>query len=125
MCALAADREPFTMPQPAIAPKIHQPLYIHCDLAPEITFNRVVAVDQLADPQHLLVGHFMNPPLWRYPNPIANLKRLGSPDTMDVSEPDRDELLIWDIDASDARHLRFSSRKRNGDRSNFSQGRAL
>jgi hypothetical protein len=40
----------------------------------------------------------------------ADLKGLGSTNTVDVSEPDRDSLLIGDIDTRDARHLRLSSK---------------
>ena len=42
----------------------------------------------------------------------ADLMRLGAADAMDVGEPDRDPLLIRDIDASDPRHLRFSFKDR-------------
>jgi hypothetical protein len=125
MCTLAANREPFAVPQPAIAPEIHQPFYVHCDLPPEVAFDGVISVDQFADAQDLLVRHLMDAPFKRYPHPIANLERFGPPDTMNVSQPDWDELLIWYIDASDARHLRFSSKSRNGGSSNFSQGDAL
>jgi len=53
----------------------------------------------------------MHTPLDRDSNSATYLKRLGSPDTMNVSEPDRDPLLIGNIDASDPRHLRISSKE--------------
>jgi hypothetical protein len=96
------------MPQPAIAPQIHQPLNAHRDLPPQIALDRVFAVDQLTDSQHLVIRQLMHSPLGRNADLAAYFKRLGRADAMDVGQPDRDPLLIGDIDASDPRHLRFS-----------------
>jgi hypothetical protein len=108
MRALTADRQPLAMPQSAIATEIHQPLDVHRDLPSEIALDSIVAVDEFADTQYLIVGQLVNPPLDRNPHPTAYLKGFGAPNTMDISEPDRDQLLIWDINASNPRHLRFS-----------------
>jgi hypothetical protein len=112
MRALSADGEPLAMTQPAIATEIHQPLDIHRDLSSEISFNRIVSIDEFADTQYLVVGQFVHPPLKRDSHPTAYLKGFSAPNTMDVSESDRDQLLVWDINASDPRHLRFSCRER-------------
>jgi hypothetical protein len=108
MSTLTADRQPLAMPQPAIATEIHQPLDIHRHLPPEITLHGIIAINQFADTQYLVVGQLVDPPLKRNPHATAYLKGFGAPNTMDVTEPDWDQLLIWDINASDPRHLRFS-----------------
>jgi hypothetical protein len=98
------------MPQSAIATEIHQSLDIHRDLPSQVAFDRAIPIDQLANAQHLIVGQFMYAPLGWNADVAADLKGLGSTNTVDVREPDRDPLLIGDIDTRDARHLRLSSK---------------
>jgi hypothetical protein len=52
----------------------------------------------------------MHPAFDRDADRRANLLRGGQADAMDVGERDGNPLLTRDIDASDARHLRFSSK---------------
>src|SRR5262249_45926277 len=125
MGALPAHRKTLAVPQPAIAAEIHQPLDVHRDLPAEVALDRVIAVDQLAHAQYLVVGHLMYAPLDRNTDPVAYLERLSAPDAMNISKPDRDPLLIGDVDASDARHLRFSSKNRDEAGFELSQGQAL
>src|SRR6266513_165778 len=61
MGALAADRQSATMPQPAVATEVHQPLDIHGHFAPQVPLDHIVAVDHLADLQHFLVGQLRYP----------------------------------------------------------------
>jgi hypothetical protein len=110
MRTLAPYRKPLAVAQSAIAPEIHQPLDIHCDLPPQVALDGIVAIDNLANAQHVVVCQFVHAPLERNTDPVADLKGLGSADAVDVSEPDRDPLLVRDIDARDARHLHFSSK---------------
>jgi hypothetical protein len=98
------------MAQSAIATEVHQPLDIHRDLPTQVALDRVIPIDQLTDAQHVIVSQLMDTPLGRNANCAADLKGLGSADPMDVSESDRDPLLIGDVDTRDARHLRLSSK---------------
>src|SRR6266446_851617 len=123
--ALPAYRQPLAVAQTAIAAEIHQPFDVHRDLSPQITLDRVVAVDQLAHPQDLVVRHLMNPPLERDPDTAADLHGLGAADAVNVGQSDRYPLLVGDIHASDARHLRFSSRRKNRFRFRSSTGQVL
>src|SRR5438132_3446456 len=125
MGALTAHRQPFAVAQPAVAAEIHQPLDVHCNLPPQAALDRVFAVDQLADAQHSVIGHLVHAPLDRNPDPAADLESLGPPDPVDVGQPDRDPLLIWDVDASNPRHLRFSSKDKDEGWLAVSQGRAV
>ena len=53
------------MAQAAIAAEIHQPLDVHGDLAPEVALDDIVAVDGLADLQHLGIGQLVHAALGR------------------------------------------------------------
>ena len=53
----------------------------------------------------------MHSPLRWNADSLAYLKRLSPADAINVGESDRDPLLIGNVDASDARHLRFSSKR--------------
>src|SRR5262245_27295972 len=113
MGPLAAHGKTLSVTQSAITSQIHQAFDTHRDLAPQIAFNRVFPVDQLADPQHLIVCQLVHSPLARNADLPAYFERLGPPDAMDVGEPDRDPLLIGYIDASDARHRASPLKIRN------------
>src|SRR5205814_673406 len=111
MGALTPHRQPLAVTQSAVAAEIHQPLDVHRDLPPEITLDGVFAVDRLADAQHLVIGHLVHAPLDRNADPSTDLESLGPPDAVDVGQPDRDPLLIRNVDASNPRHSRFSSKE--------------
>jgi hypothetical protein len=111
MRALPPHRKPLPVAQPAIAAEIHQPLDVHRDLTPKIALDRVIAINQLAHTQHLVIGQLMHAPLDWNADPAAYLERLGAPYAMYVGKPDRGSFLVGYIHASDARHLRFSSKE--------------
>src|SRR6516164_6500026 len=98
------------MAQTAITAEIHQSLDVHRYQPAQITLDRVFAIDQFANPQHLFISQFMHPPFRGDPDPAANLDRRRPADAVDISQADWYPLLIRDVDASNARHLRFSSK---------------
>src|SRR5215813_6445693 len=62
MSALTANRESFTMTQAPVAAEIHQPLDVHRDFAPEIAFDDIVAVDDLANLDDFVFGQVADAP---------------------------------------------------------------
>src|SRR5690606_15918459 len=102
---LAANRQTAAMTQAAIAAEIHQPLDVHRHLAPQIALDHVVAVDRLADLQHLSVGELVHPPLWRNTDLLADLLRELGSDTVNILESDDDALLRRNVNASDTGHV--------------------
>src|SRR5215831_4427417 len=53
---LSAHRETAAMTDAAIGADVHQALDVHRDVAPQVTFDLELALDDLADPVHLVVG---------------------------------------------------------------------
>ena len=60
MGALAAHRQSLAMAQAAIAAEIHQPFDVHRDAPAEIAFDLEVAVDDLANADHLVVAQLID-----------------------------------------------------------------
>src|SRR5262245_15498500 len=124
MGALAAHRQSAAMPQPAVAPQVHQPLDVHRDFAPQVTLHDVVAVDDLADLQHFLVGQLGHSALVRDPDFRHDFVGLFSPDAMDILQCNNDTLVGGYVDAGDASHghsLLLPARKTPGGRSSRSR----
>src|SRR4029079_4040063 len=82
--ALAAHRQRAAMTQAAIAAQIHQPLDVHRHFAAQVTLNLVVAVDRLADLQHLRVGQLVDPPLRRDADLLHDLGGKFRSDALDI-----------------------------------------
>jgi len=97
--------------QSAIAAEIHQPFDAHRDLSSQVALDAIFSVDQLAHTQSFVVGQLMHSPLCGDADSVAYLSSLSPADAINVGESDRDPLLIGNVDASDARHLRFSSKR--------------
>src|SRR5690349_18737049 len=93
------------MPQPAIAAEIHQPLDVELNFAPQVALDHVVAVDQLADVEHFLVGELRHAPLGRQAQLLHDLSGLLLPDSMDVLQCDDDALVGRKVDTSDTSHF--------------------
>src|SRR5215469_16402401 len=111
VCALPANRKAFAVAQSAIATEIHQPFDAHRDLSSQVALDAIFSVDQLAHAQSFIVGQLMHSPLRWNADSVAYLSSLSPADAINVGEPDRNPLLIGNVDASDARHLRFSSKR--------------
>src|SRR6516164_7222693 len=73
VCPLTSDRQAAAMPQAAVAAKVHQPFDIHGDVSPQVALHDVVAVDRLADLQHLRVGQLVDPALFGNARLLAHL----------------------------------------------------
>jgi hypothetical protein len=107
MGALAADRQTLAVTQAAVAAEIHQALDIHSNFATEVALDDVVAVDRLADLQHLGVRQLVDAALGRDANPLADLLGKLGPDAMDVLKRNQNALLRRDIHTSYAGHFRL------------------
>src|SRR5215467_1081822 len=112
MGTLPAHRQATAVPQPPIAPKVHQALDIHRHFAPQIALDHVVTIDDFANLQHLLVGQLGYPTLVRNPDFLHDFAGLFRPDAMDVLECDDHAFVSGYVDTGDARHGPNSSCRR-------------
>ena len=92
------------MPQPTVAAEIHQPLDVHGHLAPKVALDDVVAVDDLADLQHFLVGQLRHPAGIRDSDFRHDFIGLFRPDPVDILQCNNDAFVGRYVDAGDAGH---------------------
>src|SRR6266581_3145432 len=92
------------MSQPTVAAEIHQPLDVHGHLAPKVAFDDVVAVDDLADLEHLLVSELRHPPGIRDSDFRHDFIGLFRPDPVDILQCNNDAFVGRYVDAGDAGH---------------------
>src|SRR5205807_10403933 len=58
---LTAHRQPTTVTNPAIGADVHQALHVHRDVAAQVALDLELALDDLADPVHLVVRPRLHP----------------------------------------------------------------
>src|SRR5690606_9178780 len=111
---LTAHRQSLAVAQAAIAGQIHQPLDVDRGLATQVTLNRVVGVDGLADLQDFLIRQVLHPALTRDAELVGDLDRLGPADAVDVGQRDDNALVGGDVHPRDTCHVDFSPAPRAG-----------
>jgi hypothetical protein len=99
--ALPADWQLPAVPKPAIAAKVHQPLDMGRNFPAKIAFDHVIAVNCLANLQHLRVCEFVHAALRGNIDPRANFLGFRRTDAVNISQRDDDPLVGWNIDARD------------------------
>src|SRR5690606_32549543 len=96
---LSANRQALAVTQAAIAAQIHQALDIHGNFAPQITLDRIIAVDRLANLPDLEIGKLVNEPRRRDADPLADLLRKLGTDAVNILKADDDALLRRNVHA--------------------------
>ena len=69
----------FAVPEPAIARDIHQPFDVQLNLAPQVTLDTILAVDNLADPPKLILSQVAGPRLAADIRLAKNVLAVGCP----------------------------------------------
>src|SRR5579859_3596434 len=100
---LAAGRQAPAVAEASVGPDLDQALDVHVHLAPEVTLDQDVlaageAVDDLADPGHLLVGQLADPGVGIDVGHPDHLLGRGAADAPDVGERDHHPLVAGDVD---------------------------
>jgi hypothetical protein len=92
---LPAYRQALSVPQSAVAAKVHQTLYIHGDVSAEITFDPAFFVNLLSDLSYFGFGQIISPGINIDSGRSENLlgSRLSYP--VDVGERNFYPLIFW------------------------------
>src|SRR4051794_30444685 len=101
---LATHRQATAMPQAAVAGHVHQPLDVHRHFAAQVALDPVLAVDQLADPEDLLIRQLVDPAFLRDVQRLADIDRVLRADAVDIAQRDRHPLVRGNVHTGDARH---------------------
>src|SRR5579859_6663639 len=80
---LAVHRQPAAVTDAAVAIDLHQPLDVQVDLTPQVTFDRVLAVDDLAQARDLVFAQITGAAIGRSIGPRQDLVRRRMPDAED------------------------------------------
>src|SRR5690606_17445812 len=91
--------------QAAIAAEVHEPLDVHRDLAAQVALDPIVAVDRLADLQHLGVGQLVDAPVGGDANLLDDFRSELRADAVNILKRDDDALIGRNIDAGYTGHL--------------------
>src|SRR5262249_7826202 len=102
--ALTAYRQSTTVTQAAVTSEIHETLDVHGDFASQVAFHHIIAIDDFANLQHLLVTELIYPPILRNSDLTHDLVGLFRTNAMDVLQRNDHALVSWYIDAGDAGH---------------------
>ena len=92
------------MAQAAVRADLDETLDVERDLAPQVAFDLVAAVDQLAQPVDLLLGEVPHPGVRVDVRLGQDLLAGRQTDPEDVGERDLDALLARNVDAGDTGH---------------------
>src|SRR5262245_57299890 len=118
--ALAANWQSLAVAQSAIAAEIHQPLDVELNFAPQIALDHVIAVDDLANLEHLGIGELRHTAFGRQINFAHDVLGHLRPDAMDVLQRDHHALVGRQIDARDTSHLASPLSTEGAERAKFS-----
>ena len=100
------------MANPAIEAQIHQPFDIHGGLAPEITLDQMIPVDDFAYLGDFRIAHLVDAPIRRNAGYIQNFERLGAADPEYIGQRDADLLVCWNVDACNSGQDQYSSQNK-------------
>jgi hypothetical protein len=103
---LTPNRQAAPVPQSTIAAKIHQPLNVHGDFTPKITFDRKLG-NLIPQFVHLSVSYIFDLGGGCDPDRRTNLARPGATDAVNGRQCDFGMLMIWDIYSSNTSHTLF------------------
>jgi hypothetical protein len=113
MGALATYWKAATMSQTPITTQVHQPLYIHSSIAPQITFDKIVAINDFPNLNDLGISQIINSPLPWDRSSITNFLGLGAPNTKYIRQSDLNTFVCRNVYAGNSCHVQPSNFKAN------------
>src|SRR4051812_26712043 len=100
---LAVNREPAPVAKAAVGADLREPLDVLRAVMAKVTLD-LASLDRLAELHDLVVGQILDVGVGIHAGLAEDLARRRLTDAVDVSEPDLDPLVGWDVDASDSSH---------------------
>src|SRR5262245_29890712 len=97
------------MAQAAVAAEVHQTLDVHLDLAPQVAFDLVLGVDDLADAPQLAFVERVGDLVGRDLGGLADVGGGLGPNAEQVAQRNHDVLTTRKVDACDACHVLSST----------------
>src|ERR671933_2639217 len=102
--ALAVHREIAPVAYATVAADFDQPLNVEGYFAAQLAFDTIVAVDDLAQPGHFLLGQVAHPRVRIDACGREDFLTRGETDAKDIGQADLHTLVTRDVDASNTRH---------------------
>src|SRR5262249_3086187 len=106
--ALTVNGQAFAVTQAAIAAEVHQPLNVHRGFAAQVAFDLIVAIDDLADPDDIVIGQLIDARRASDTGLVADVFRALRSDPIDIGQANLHPLFSRDVNACNARHAAYS-----------------
>ena len=87
------------MPKPSVAAEVHEPLDVHLNLAPQIAFHLVVAVEKVADFLDVGLGQLFRRLRRRDASALSDPASRGFADAEEVRQRVNDLLVTREVDS--------------------------
>jgi hypothetical protein len=94
------------MPQAPIAANLDEPLDVQVHFSTQVTFDREVLIDVVADSSNLMLGQIFHPSFPGDAHCICDLFCPSAANAVHVGKGDLHLFVVWDINPTDARHAR-------------------
>ena len=95
---LASHREASSVTQASISSYVYQPPYVHVHLAPEVTLNPLLSIDDLSDAGKLLISQVPHSRIADYSGLPDNVRRLSRANPVDATQRNLDPLVVRNVD---------------------------
>ena|SRR5437867_1413975 len=105
MGPLPPNRQTLTVAEPAVRAHINVTLNIRRYVTSKIALDFITLINDLTDPDHLVVREIVALGIELNPGRLKNFPRGISPDPVDISERNLHPLIFGQVHSSDARHI--------------------
>jgi hypothetical protein len=87
------------VPETAVAPEFHQSLYVHRNFSAQLSFNLVLAINDLADGCNLIFSQMIGVSVKVYTGLTQYLSGRAASDPINISQPYFHPFVSWQVNA--------------------------
>jgi hypothetical protein len=91
--------------QASIGSDVDQSADVAVDLAPQVSFDHLLAVDNLANSSQVAFAEIAHSRVVNNARSLHDIFGLRGADTKDAPQRDFDTLVVWNVDSRDYRHV--------------------